>query len=170
MSEQSDMEPRTFRISLWVPLIAVVELTVVGYFTLYNAGVVEWKLLPRVGTIDLHEPDEVLGICVLFALGVLLLAFARVKVHVTDERLSYRGLILSRALEWKSVTQLNCPPYPSDLVLFTHTARISISPRMCIVHEGELAEIITEHVKARAPDAIIDESRAAFWPRREPRT
>ena len=72
-----------------VPCVAVVGLLFFAYVALYGAGIIDWKLFPKVEGFRPLDRGAV-GYIVIAGMGLYLLSSLCIKVTVTTSGLQYR--------------------------------------------------------------------------------
>ena len=153
---------KTYRILLVVPCIGVVGLMFLSYVALYGAGIIDWKLFPKVDDfrpIDRHGPGY---LAISGAMGLYLLSSLCIKVTVTTSGLQYRRWFRTVRLLWSDVTRMTYSPQGVDICLWTKRDYVRFGEYLS--RGRGLLSAVKERVSANAPDAEIVQAQPRFLP------
>lgn len=160
--KSSAPDVKTYRIELVVPCIGVVGLLFLTYVGLYGAGIIDWKLFPKVDDfrpIDRHGPGY---LAVFSAMALYLLSSARIKVTVDSAGVVYRGCFRTVRLLWRDVTRMTYSPHGVDICLWTKRDYVRFGQYLS--RGRELLGKVKENVGVNAPGAQIVQAQPRFLP------
>lgn len=153
---------KTYGIQLAVPCSGVVGLMFLTYVGLYGAGIIDWKLFPKVE--EFRPLDRgAFGYIVIAGMGVYLLSSLCIKVTVTPSGLQYKRWFRTVRLLWRDVTRMTYSPHGVDICLWTKQDYVRFGEYLS--RGRELLGAVKERVSANAPDAQIVQARPRFLPR-----
>ena len=154
---------KTYRIQLVVPCIGVVGLMFLTYVGLYGAGIIDWKLFPKVEGFRPLDRGAI-GYIVIAGMGLYLLTSARIRVTLDTDGVVYRGCFRTVRLLWRDVTRMTYAPRGVDICLWTKRDYVRFGQYLS--RGRDLLGTVKENVGANAPDAEIVQAQPRFLPRR----
>ncbi len=150
----TDGQTETYGFSAMPAVLGILGALFWLYVLCYNAGWVDGALFPKVGEFSLEKTGMRAFLWLAFGFSGVLVATARLRLKLSEDGLTYRGLVRTVRMKWPELERVRYSRRLQRLSVRTSRARVCIPEGFS---RKSKAAILRE-VRAKAPNAVIEET------------